>query len=99
MGVSAFFIFVFILIFSFSIHYTFRLKGRSSSRLLAGSTPVLPSALDFACSLCLLPASRHAEASNMKTSLDMTTLNLDLLITGDNEYISTPYLGIITVLK
>ena len=38
----------------------------------------------FACRLCLLLASRHAEKSKIKAQLDMITLNLDLLTTGDN---------------
>ena len=36
----------------------------------------------FACELCQLLASRHAETRNIKSPLDMTTLNLDLLTTG-----------------
>ena len=57
----------------------FRRKGLSSTQ-----PPVLPSPLELASGLCLLLASRHAEARNMKTLLDMSTLNLDLLTTGDN---------------
>ena len=51
---------------------------------LQGSVAVLPSPLGFACGLCLLLISRHAEASNIKTPVDMTPLNLDLLTTGDD---------------
>ena len=53
----------------------------------------------FARRLCLLLASRYVEIDNIKTPLDMTTLNLDLSITGDDWCISTSCLEETTVLK
>ena len=64
-----------------------------------GSMPVCQVPGGFACGLCLLLVSQHAKTSNIKTPLGMSTHNLDLLTTGDDKYISTPYFGEMTVLK
>ena len=51
-----------------SVTLPFKLRGRSSTRPLRGNTPVCQVLGGFACELCLLLASQHAETSIIKST-------------------------------